>query len=118
MAYASSMVCESVQAGWFLESEKGAVVKTGQAAAALGVERGGRKIVPMGTILPANDATAAGILYEDADVSAGDEAVAVVVCGRVYADRLPEAPQAAAKSALEALGFTFIETSPAVTRPY
>ncbi len=114
----STAVWDNPQAGWFLESEKGAVVKTGQAAQSMGVARGGRTIVPMGTILPANDATATGILYEDADVSEGSEAAAVVVCGRVYTARLPEAPSEAAKSALEALGFIFIETSPTAARPY
>lgn len=131
----------------------------------------GAKYVKMGTIYPANDATAIGIVYEDVDVTTGDMPGSVVTKGVIYEDRLPEAvdtyssatvptggnPQtlglyersgsspnyvytlttdttaadgktyysydgkkiaSAAKTALEAKGFTFVAGAPEVTRPY
>lgn len=77
----------------------------------------GAKYVKMGTVYPANDATAEGIVYEDVDVTTGDMPGSVVLKGTVYEDRLPVALADAAKTALEAKGFTFIATTPAVTRP-
>ncbi len=105
--------------GWFLESEVGVVRKTRQIAQS-GAEAGddGGKYVPMGTVWPANDATAEGIVYEDIDVTSGDMPGSVVLAGRVYEDRLPVQIATAAKTALSGKGFTFIATSPAVTRPY
>lgn len=76
----------------------------------------GGKYVKAGTIYPSNDANAVGIVYEDVDVAKGNMPGSVVLSGVVYLDRLPVAPSSAAKTALEAKGFTFI-TSPAVTRP-
>lgn len=52
---------------------------------------GNRKIVKAGTIYPANNNTATGIVYEDIDVTNGDIAGSVVTEGIVYEDRLPEA---------------------------
>lgn len=105
--------------GWFLESEVGVVRKTRQIAAANAkTAAGGGKYVPMGTVWPANDSTAEGIVYEDVDVSTGDMPGSVVLAGRVYEDRLPAALSTAAKTALTGKGFTLIATSPAVTRPY
>ena len=54
-------------------------------------EANGGKYVPMGTIFPANGATAEGIVYEDVDVTAGNMPGSVVTNGVVYEDRLPEA---------------------------
>jgi hypothetical protein len=71
----------------------------------------------MGTIYPANGATAIGILYEDVDVTGGDMPGSVVTAGTVYLDRLPVAPAEAAKTALEGLGFKFVTTAPVTTRP-
>ncbi len=105
--------------GWFLESEVGVVRKTRQIAQTGATENtDGSKYVPMGTIWPANDATAEGVVYEDIDVTSGDMPGSVVLAGRVYEDRLPAAIAEAAKTALSGKGFTFIATSPAVTRPY
>ena len=105
--------------GWFLESETGVVRKTRQLAQSGAETRpDGRKYVPMGAVWPANDATAEGIVYEDTDVTSGDMPGSVVLAGRVYEDRLPAALAAEAKTALVGKGFTFLGTSPAVTRPY
>lgn len=105
--------------GWFLESEVGVVRKTRQISqtGATTADNGG-KYVKMGTVWPSNDTNAVGIVYEDVDVTTGDIPGSVVLAGRVYEDRLPVTLAAAAKTALEAKGFTFIATSPAVTRPY
>lgn len=131
----------------------------------------GAKYVPMGTIYPANDATAEGIVYEDVDVTTGDMPGSVVLDGCVYTERLaPTGAEynavtpttgdnpskkgwyersgsagayvytlttdtavqdgttyyaksivtisSAAKTALQGKGFVFIDTVPAVTRPY
>ena len=77
----------------------------------------GSKYVKMGTIYPANDATAIGIVYEDVDVTTGNMPGSVVTAGTVYLDRLPVAPASAAKTALEGKGFKFIAAAPTVTRP-
>lgn len=105
--------------GWFLESEVGLVRKTRQISQeGAQAAPGGGKVVPMGAIWPANDATAQGIVYEDIDVTNGNMPGSVVLAGRVYEDRLPVQLEEAAKTALAGNGFTFIATSPAVTRPY
>ena len=105
--------------GWFLESEVGVVRKTRQISqTGATTAEDGSKYVKMGTVWPSNDGSAQGIVYEDIDVTTGDMLGSVVLSGRVYEDRLPVTIAAAAKTALEGKGFTFIASSPAVTRPY
>jgi hypothetical protein len=65
----------------------------------------GRKIVPAGTVYPANDATAFGILLTDTDVTEGSQPGAVVVDGWILEARLPVVPTAAAKTAMKAIKF-------------
>ena len=65
----------------------------------------GRKIVPAGTIYPANDATAVGILFNDVDVTEGPQPGAVMVEGYVLTARLPVAPTDEAKTALKEIKF-------------
>ncbi len=103
--------------GWFLAHEE--CVRTTRQIPQAGAKTAanGAKYVPMGTVYPANDATAEGIVYEDVDVTSGDMPGSVVLSGTVYEDRLPVTIAETAKSALIGKGFTFI-TSPAVTRPY
>lgn len=103
--------------GYFLAHEE-CVRKTREISAddAVTGENGG-KYVPMGTIFPANDGTAEGIVYEDVDVTDGNMPGSVVLSGTVYEDRLPEALEEAAKTALEGKGFKFVAEA-AVTRPY
>lgn len=104
--------------GWFLANNEDCTRETRQISQA-GAEIGsnGAKYVEMGTVYPANDGTAEGIVYEDVDVSTGDMPGSVVTKAEVYEDRLPVALAEAAKTALTGKGFTF-KTSPAVTRPY
>lgn len=83
----------------------------------------GGKYVPMGAIYKetvkgtgdSGDTTAVvGVVYEDVDVTNGDAPGSVVTKGTIYKDRLVTPGDA---DALKALGFTVIESAPAVTRP-
>lgn len=103
--------------GWFLAHEECVretreIAQSGATTAA-----NGGKYVKMGTIYPSNDANAVGLVYEDVDVTTGNMPGSVVTGGVVYEDRLPVALETAAKNALIAKGFTFISSSPSVTRP-
>jgi len=104
--------------GWFLVKNEDCTRET-RTISATGVtaDADGGKHVAMGTLFPANDATAIGILYEDVDVTGGDMPGSVVTAGTVYLDRLPVAPASAAKTALEGLGFKFVTAAPTTTRP-
>lgn len=106
--------------GWFLAREE-CERKTQQIAqnhAQVVTSADGTKHVPMGAFWPANNSsTVKGIVYEDVDVTAGAMPGSVVMSGVVYTDRLPASPGSGVQSALEALGFKFIATSPTVTRP-
>lgn len=87
----------------------------------------GTKYIPAGSAYPANDGTAEGITYEDVDVSTGDMPCSVITKNAtVYKDRLRVYADGdttveisvSAMSALALKGFTFIDSAPAVTRPY
>lgn len=59
-----------------------------------------RYIVKAGTIYPANDATAIGVVLNDYDVTDGDKVMAVAVSGDFVTAKLPAVPAAAAKAVL------------------
>ena len=102
--------------GWFMADNEDCSRETREISAeGVTADENGGKHVPMGTIYPANDGTAVGILYEDVDVTFGNMPGSVVTRGAVYKDRLPEEPAAAAIEALG--GITFIDEAPTVTRP-
>ncbi|WP_431030113.1 hypothetical protein [Lysinibacillus sp. LZ02] len=65
----------------------------------------GKKVVKAGTILPANDATAEGILYTDVDVTHGPQPGSLIVEAYVLEARLHTAPSAEAKTALKEIKF-------------
>lgn len=92
----------------FLDSEVGIVTKTRQIPQSLGAVDGARKIVKAGTIFPANNGTAEGIVFHDVDVTAGDAPGAVMVAGRVLNARLPVKPIAAATVAMETTGMVIV----------
>lgn len=118
MSFIASDTGKGFLAGYFLVDDENCtrLTKTIKANHAQAVTRpDGSKYVPMGAVIPANDGTAVGILYENIDVSNGDMPGSVVTDGKVYTDRLPAAPAAAAVSALT--GIKFVATSPAITRP-
>lgn len=78
----------------------------------------GAKYVKAGTVYPSNDGNAIGIVYEDVDVTNGNMPGSVVTKGNVYTGRLAVEIAGAAKTALVAAGFKFIDSEPDVTRPY
>lgn len=65
----------------------------------------GRKVVPAGTILPANDATAKGILFTDTDVTEGPQPGALIVEGYILEARLPVVPSLEAKEEMKEIKF-------------
>ena len=109
--------------GFFLAHEE-CERKTREISQSLATTVNGAKYVPMGTLISVttgtgNDAVTdyIGFVYEDVDVTSGNMPGSVVLKGVVYEDRLPAELEDEAKTALEAKGFTFVET-PSVTRPY
>lgn len=48
-----------------------------------------RMIVKAGTVYPANDSTAIGLVFQDYDVTDGDVTAAIMIHGFVREDRLP-----------------------------
>lgn len=118
MSFIASDTGKGFLAGYFLVDDENCTRLTATVAAnhsQVVTRADGSKYVPMGAIIPANGATAVGILYEDIDVSNGDMPGSIVTAGQVYTDRLPAAPATAAVSALT--GIKFVATSPAITRP-
>lgn len=105
--------------GWFLANNEDCTRETRQIAqTGAKTAEDGAKYVPMGTVYPANDGTAVGIVYEDVDVTTGDMPGSVVTAGTIYADRLAGTLAEAAKTALAGHGFKIIDKAPAVERPY
>ena len=118
MSFISADSGKGYEAGYFLVNDENCtrLTKTIAANHAQVVTRAdGTKYVPAGAVIPANGATAVGILYEDVDVTTGAMPGSVVVAGEVYTDRLPAAPVSAAVSAMTGIKFT--ATSPAINRP-
>ena len=116
MSMISSTTGTTFEAGFFLVDDERCTRQSMTIAAnhAQRVTRNGRTIVPMGAVIPANGATAKGILYEDVDVTDGAAAGSVVTEGTVYDDRLPAALAEAAAKALT--GITVLPEPP-VIRP-
>lgn len=93
----------------FIASATGLVLKTHEIPATLATNG----VVPAGTIFPANNATAIGIVYEDVEVKEGSKAGSVICAGYIYTDRLPEAPEdLSALPELEARGLVFWDAAP------
>nr|WP_308691992.1 hypothetical protein [uncultured Terrisporobacter sp.] len=57
-----------------------------------GTSVGDKKIVKAGTILPANDATAKGVLLYDVDVTHGNATGALVIHGFIDKTKIPAQP--------------------------
>lgn len=89
----------------FLKSSKVQAFTTVVSDVGVAARADGKKVVPAGTILPANDATAKGILYTDVDVTNGPQPGSLIVEAYVLEARLPVAPEAAAKTALKEIKF-------------
>lgn len=72
--------------------------KTANAALVKTVD--GRSVIPAGTIFPANDGTAKGVVFYAVDVTNASATGTVLYRGTFNVGRLPEVPSAAAISAL------------------
>lgn len=119
MSFTNNSTGRVYHPGYFLENAEDAIRETKQIKqAGATTTENGAKFVKMGTIYPANDGTAVGIVYEDVDVTSGDMPGSVVTRGTVYEKRLPAAIDRNAKSALKAKGFYFIDAEAATVRPY
>ena len=119
MSFNGSHNGQTYAPGWFLANNEDCTRFTKTIPQTLATDApDGTKYVKMGTVFPANDGTATGIVYEDVDVTKGDMPGSVVVKGEVYVDKLAAELNAEAKTALEARGFVFITASPETTRPY
>lgn len=66
---------------------------------------GTKYIVKAGTIYPANDATAIGVVMNDVDVTNGDGMLAVIVHGFIRLSKVPVVPASAAISAMKMISF-------------
>jgi hypothetical protein len=65
----------------------------------------GRYVVKAGTVYPANDSTAVGVILNDYDVTDGDAMMAVVIHGFVKEAALPAVPSQEAKNAMKDIKF-------------
>ena len=118
MSFITETTNTAYQPGYFLADTEGCTRETVTVAAnhaAVVTKADGSKFVPAGAVIPANGATAKGILYEDVDVSTGDMPGSIVTRGVIYEDRLPASLASAAKTALKDI--TVITAAPAITRP-
>ena len=66
---------------------------------------GTKKIVRAGTIWPANDATAKGVVFYDVDVTGGTGTGAILFEASVKTSKLPVAPATTARTALPRITF-------------
>lgn len=118
MSYTSSKKGSTFSAGFFLLNDEECLRETALISPdhAQKVTRGNSVIVPAGAVIPANDGTAVGILYEDIDVTYGEQMGSIVTAGIIYGDRLPAALESAAATALT--GIRVNGDSPAIERPF
>lgn len=80
-----------------------AIARTAKKATAAGgmvVSENGRFIIKAGTVYPANDKTAIGLVMQDYDVTDSDASMAIIIHGFVLADRLPATLSETAKPVL------------------
>lgn len=106
------------EAGYFLVDDENCVRVTAQIAAnhaAVVTRADGTKYVPAGSIIPSNNSSAVGILYENVDVTTGAMPGSIVVAGHVYKDRLPVVVDSDAASAMTGIQFDTYE--PTIARP-
>lgn len=79
--------------------------KYGQATAVGGIvaqdANTGRLVIKAGTVYPANNKTAIGLVFQDYDVTDGDVNLAIMIHGFVLAEKLPEIPSSEALAAMK-----------------
>lgn len=114
---ASPIQGTTFEAGFFLVNDEQCLRQTATVSAShlQKVTRNGRVIVPAGAVIPANGATAKGILYEDVDVTEGDAPGSIVTEGVIYGDCLPASLDSDAATALT--GIRVVTNAPAAIRP-
>lgn len=94
----------------FLESAVGLVQKTAEVTQSMAKQVDDKKLIYGGTVYPANDGTATGIVFETVDMTYDAKRPASVITGgRIYANRLKVAINSNAKTALVAKGFVFLD---------
>lgn len=104
MSYTRKTVATSTRPN-FLASEVGLITKTVNVVdTGVVADADGFKTIKAGTVWPANDATAKGIIFDDVDVTNGTHAGSLIIAGRVFGNRLHTAPDALAITPLEANG--------------
>lgn len=64
------------------------------------VTENGKSIIKAGTVYPANDSNAKGVVLYDCDVTDGTATGTVVYSGAVLVPKIPEEPTESAKAAL------------------
>ena len=102
----------------FLASEVGlrTITYTFSSSFANAVTENGRKIIKAGTIYPANDTTAVGIVFQDVDITDGDKSEALMVGGVYLADKLNAVVSTTALPVFQAKGL-FAQETPSITVP-
>lgn len=106
------------EAGYFLVDDENCTRVTMEISAShasVVTRADGSKYVPAGSIIPSNNSSAVGILYENVDVTTGNMPGSVVISGTVYEDRLPVVVDSDAKTALT--GIKWDAHEPTITRP-
>lgn len=94
----------------FLESAVGLVQKTAEVTQSMATQVDDKKLIYGGTVYPANNNSATGIVFETVDMTYDEKRPAAVITGgRIYANRLKTALDSNAKTALEAKGFVFLD---------
>lgn len=81
------------------------ISRTRTATQAMGTNENGRTILKAGTVYPANNGDAEGIVLHDVDLTYTDQPVGVMVEGYVYEARLPQTVAAEAKEAMKEIKF-------------
>lgn len=86
-------------------------VKFDKAASIAKTTEDGRKIVEAGTVYPANNNTAIGVVMYDCDVTRGDANGAVIIHGFIRKDKMPTPPDNAAIKNLRQITFLPIDNT-------
>lgn len=91
-----------------LSSEVGLVLKTFEGTKTMATTVDDKKIIKAGTVVPTNDSSAKGIVFEDVDITDYDKKpISVIVAGRVIKENLPVTLNSDAETALKANGIYF-----------
>ena len=118
MSFNGNIKGKGWEAGYFLVSDEPITRETAVASAshaAVVTNADGTKYIPAGAVIPSNNSSAKGILYEPIDVTSGDMPCSIVTSGVIYGDRLPVALDSDAASAMT--GIRVITYEPTIDRP-